>query len=76
MKVLWIALAASMLAGCAVVPLGGYPYAAVPAPGVSVGVGVAVPIYRPHYYYRGYYGRRYHGPYYGPRWQPHGYRRR
>lgn len=72
MKVLLIALTASMLAGCAVVPLG-YPYA--PEPGVSVGVGVAVPVYRPRYHYGPYYGRPYYAPRHGPRWSPYGYRR-
>ena len=59
MKFLWVALAAFLLAGCAVVP--------VPFPAPGVGVGVGVPVYRGGYghrpYYRhghghGYYGRR------------------
>lgn len=63
MKAVWIALASVLLAGCAVVPVGGYPYAAVPEPGVSV--GVAVPVYRPRPYYHyhpRYYGHRQYGP--------------
>jgi hypothetical protein len=54
MKLIWVAIAAVLLSGCAVVP--------VPvAPDVSVGVGV--PIYRGGYghgHYRRHYG---HGPY-------------
>ena len=60
MKYLWVALAAAMLSGCAVVPVP-YPYAAVPEPSVSV--GVSVPVYRGGGYYRGHYGG------------PHGYGR-
>ena len=59
MKFLWIALAAGVMAGCAVVP---YPYA---APGVSVGVGV--PVYRGGYH-RGPYHRHGHYGHYG---RPH-----
>ena len=62
MKFLWAALAAVLLAGCAVVPTP-YPYA---SPGVSVGVGVGVPAYgygpypyRGYGYRRGYYGHPY-----------------
>ena len=64
MKYLWVALAAVLMAGCAVVPAP-YPYA---APGVSVGVGVGVPIYRGGHrpYYRHGYGHYGHG-YYGRR---------
>jgi hypothetical protein len=66
MRLLWVALAAVLLAGCAVVPAP-YPYA---APGVSVGVGVGVPVYR-----GGYHGHRYHRHrYHGPHGRPH-YRR-
>jgi hypothetical protein len=66
MKLLWVALAAVLLTGCAVVPAP-YPYA---APGVSVGVGVGVPVYR-----GGYHGHRYHRHrYHGPHGRPH-YRR-
>ena len=58
MKVIWLALAAVLLAGCAVVPVPA-PYA---SPGVSVGVGV--PVYGP---YRGYPYRHRHYPYrHGP----------
>jgi hypothetical protein len=67
MRLLWIALIASLLAGCAVVPA---PYPAeVYGPSVSVGVGV--PVYTYPYYYgppfygpRHYYVRHYpYGPY-------------
>ena len=62
MKFLWAALAAMLLAGCAIVPAP-YPYA---SQGVSVGVGVGVPVYgygsypyhRSPYYSRGYPYRR------------------
>jgi len=56
MKLLCAALAAMLLAGCAIVPAP-YPYA---SPGVSVGVGVGVPVYG-HYRYGSY-------PYHGPRY--------
>ena len=57
MKLLWVALAAVLLSGCAIVPAS-YPYAAVPEPGVNVGVGV--PVYSGGYYYHrgGPYWRR------------------
>ena len=63
MKLLWVALAAVLLSGCAIVPAS-YPYAAVPEPGVNVGVGVGVPVYRGGYYRHPYY--RY--PYYRRGW--------
>ena len=56
MKVLLVALATLVFAGCAVVPAP----VPVPVPGVSIGVG---PVYGGGYYhrpYRGYYG---HYPY-------------
>jgi hypothetical protein len=64
MKLLWVALAAVLMAGCAVVPAP-YPYA---APGVSVGVGVGVPVYRGGFHrhrpyrhgHHGHYGRPYY----------------
>jgi hypothetical protein len=59
MKLLWIALAAVLLSGCAVVPVP-YPYAVAPEPSVGVGVGVGVPVYRRGYYH-GSYGRPYYG---------------
>ena len=62
MKYLWVALAAVLLAGCAVVPVEPYGYA---SPSVSVGVGA--PVYRP------YYGPYYGGPYYGPYYHPNPY---
>ena len=62
MKLTWVvALAALMLAGCAVVPVAPYPDPYVAAPGVSIGVGVGVPVYRGGYHHEhGYY----RGPYY------------
>ena len=60
MKLLWAALAAVLLAGCAIVPA--YP---VVEPSVSVGVGV--PVYHGGYGHRhGYYGHRH--PYYRRGW--------
>jgi hypothetical protein len=60
MRLLMVALAALMLAGCAVVPVPApVPYGGYVAPGVSVGIGVG-PVYGGgyrHYPYRGYYGR-------------------
>jgi len=61
MRLLWIALIAVLVAGCAVVPA---PYPAeVYGPSVSVGVGV--PVYAHPYYGPYYYGSRYayHYPY-------------
>ena len=60
MKLLWVALAAVLLAGCAVVPA--YPDPYVFGPSVGVGVGVGVPVYRGGYghYHRHGWG---HGPY-------------
>ena len=55
MKLLWLAFAAVMLAGCAVVPVPG-PYV---APNVSIGVGV--PVYRHGYRHGGYYRHPYYG---------------
>ena len=58
MKLIWVALSALLVSGCAVVP--------VPvAPHVSIGVGVPVPVYR-HGGYHGHYHRRHYGRgYYG-----------
>ena len=58
MKLLWAALAAMLMAGCAIVPAP-YPYA---SPGVSVGVGVGVPVYGYGYRHYPYYRRGYYGP--------------
>jgi len=56
MRLLWIALIAVLVAGCAVVPA---PYPAeVYGPSVSVGVGV--PAYPYPYYGPYYYGPRYY----------------
>lgn len=68
MKLLWLALAPLLLAGCAVVPAP-YPYA---APGVSVGIGIPapVPVYRRGYrqHHHGHYGHPSYGHYYGRRY--------
>jgi hypothetical protein len=71
MKLLWVALAALVLSGCAVVPAP-YPYGVGPEVSVGVGVGVpvGVPVHRHGYSrgsYRPYYGRGYHGHYGPPR---------
>jgi hypothetical protein len=71
MKLVWVALAALLVAGCAVVPAP-YPYDPyLAAPSVSIGVGV--PVYRGGYGHRHHYrrGHRPHG-YYG---RPHHHRR-
>ena len=57
MKLLWIALIAVLLAGCAVVPAP-YPSASVQGYGPSVAVGV--PVYAYPYYGHPYYVRHYY----------------
>ena len=61
MKYLLAAVAAIMLAGCAIVP--------VPVPGVNIGVGPGAPVYRSGYPYHRhpYDGHRY------PYGRPYGY---
>ena len=61
MKLLWVALAAVLLAGCAVVPAP-YPDPYVVGPSVGVGVGIGVPVYRGGYGHYHHPGWR-HGPY-------------
>ena len=55
MKLVWVALAAVLLAGCAVVPAPNPYDPYVAAPSVGVGVGIGVPVYRggygPHHHH-------------------------
>ena len=78
MKLMMIALALTLLAGCAVVPIAPYdgygpyyssPYYAPPVYGYHHGYGYYTPWYNGSYKY-GHYGPRYHG-YYGGRGYGH-----
>jgi hypothetical protein len=56
MRLLWIPLAALLLAGCAIVPLAPYAYAPPPRPRLTY-VYPAYPGYAPGWYAPRYYGR-------------------